>query len=39
MEPEAKAELQKLQVLVGQWTVEAVFPQVPPSEDRGVATV
>jgi hypothetical protein len=35
MEPEAKAELQKLQVLVGQWTVEAVFPQSPPSEERG----
>jgi hypothetical protein len=35
MEPEAKAELEKLGVLAGRWTVEAVFPGVPPSEERG----
>jgi hypothetical protein len=35
MEPEAKAELEKLKPLLGQWTVEAVIPEMPPSEERG----
>jgi hypothetical protein len=35
MEPEAKAELEKLQPLVGQWTVEAVAPWAPPGGPRG----
>jgi hypothetical protein len=35
MEPEAKAELRKLEPLVGQWTVEAVAPWAPASGERG----
>lgn len=35
MEPEAKAELEKLEPLVGQWTVEAAFPGPPPGDERG----
>src|SRR5207342_757343 len=34
VEPEAKAELEKLQPLVGHWTVEAVAPWMPPGDLR-----
>jgi hypothetical protein len=35
MEPNAKAELEKLKPLVGQWTVEAVAPWAPADGQRG----
>lgn len=35
MDESARATLEQLQPLVGQWTVEAVFPEMPPSEERG----
>jgi hypothetical protein len=35
MDDSSKAKLQQLHPLVGQWTMEAVFPQAPPSDVRG----
>jgi len=35
MDEGAKATLEQLRPLVGQWTVEAVFPGAPPSDERG----
>jgi hypothetical protein len=35
MDDEVKAKLGQLDPLVGQWTLEAVFPQQPPSEVGG----
>jgi hypothetical protein len=35
MDESTRARLEQLQPLVGQWTVEAVFPEMPPSEERG----
>jgi hypothetical protein len=35
MEPEARAELQKLEPLVGQWNVEATAPWLPAGGPRG----
>ena len=35
MEDETRAVLEQLQPLVGQWTMEAAFPEAPPSDMRG----
>lgn len=35
MEPEAKAKLETLRPLLGQWTMEMVLPQGPASDERG----
>jgi hypothetical protein len=35
MDESTKAKLEQLSPLVGQWAVEAVFPQLPPSDERG----
>lgn len=37
MDDRIKAKLEQLSPLVGQWTIEAVFPQVPSSDVRGHA--
>jgi hypothetical protein len=37
MDDEAKAKLGQLDPLVGRWTIEAVFPQQPPSDVSGQA--
>jgi hypothetical protein len=35
MDESTRATLEQLRPLLGQWTVEAVIPQAPPSEERG----
>ena len=35
MDDSTKATLEQLDPLVGQWTIEAVFPQAPPTDLRG----
>ncbi|HEX4669215.1 MAG TPA: hypothetical protein VH275_04485 [Solirubrobacterales bacterium] len=35
MDDSTKARLAQLSPLAGQWTIEAVFPQAPPSDVRG----
>ena len=35
MDEEMRARLDRLEPLVGDWSLEAVFPGAPPSDDRG----
>jgi hypothetical protein len=37
MDDNVKAKLEQLEPLVGQWTLEAVFPDAPPGDVRGHA--
>jgi hypothetical protein len=37
MDDSIKTKLEQLNPLVGQWTMEAVFPEAPPSDVRGHA--